>query len=140
LKLQKRNLVVVETVAEAAVDAEMVVLSEVNFKETEIVHHAAVMVEIVEKVVLPVIEMVEEIVMAEEIVHHEAVMADSETMETIVAEHLKEIVDQIEEMVDQKEMAVLEEMVVRKEMVAVAQDHSVNLLIKIKNNKQYFYL
>ena len=118
----------------------MVVLSEVNSKETEIVHHAAVMVEIVEKVVLAVIEMVEEIVMAEEIAHHEAVMAVSETMETIVAEHLKEIVDQIQEMVDQKETAVQEEMVVRKEMVAVAQDHSVNLLIKIKNNKQYFYL
>jgi hypothetical protein len=129
LKLQKRNLVEVETVAEAVVDAEMVVLSEVNSKETEIVPHAAVMVEIVEKVVLAVIEMVEEIVMVEEIERHVAMMADSETMETIVAEHQRE-------MVVQKEMVA----VVRKETVAVAQDHSVNLLTKIKNNKQYFYL
>jgi hypothetical protein len=49
--------------------------------------------------------------------------------ETAVAEHQRE-------MVVQKEMVA----VVRKETVAVAQDHSVNLLIKIKNNKQYFYL
>jgi hypothetical protein len=135
LKLQKRNLVEVETVAEAAVDAEMVVLSEVNSKETEIVHHAAVTVEIVEKVVLAVIEMVdvivtvEEIVMVEEIERHVAMMVHSEVKETAVAEHQRE-------MVVQKEMVA----VVRKETVAVAQDLSVNLLIKIKNNKQYFYL
>src|SRR5574343_47825 len=104
LKSQNRNLVEVETVV---VDVEMVVLLEVNSKETEIVLHAAVMVEIV------VTEVLEEIVMVVEIV----------TIALVVTEDSEEKVLQ-----EEKEVRMLEE---------ADQDRSVNRSTKNKLIKHF---
>jgi hypothetical protein len=122
LKLQKRNLVVVETVAVVAVDAEMVLLLEENSKETEIVLRAAVMVEIVVKVVLDVIEMVDVIVTVVVIVVQEVMLE----VEKVV--HVAKVVSTEMQLHAEKAEVVL---------VEVAQDRSVNRSTKNKLIKHF---